>query len=90
MKITLRYHPFFHNDGITSPDDDICMSRRMEVKNGTDISDILPEIHGKGLAVCDEHCVVSDNYKSSGKLVPNKSYHILSANVGCTIEFMKG
>ena len=60
------------------------------VKQGTDITDILPKIHGKGLA---EHDRMLDElvtpYQSKGEILPGKTYQILSKDIAKTSEAMK-
>lgn len=72
-------------------DDDI-VRKWIEVPDGSDKSDILPLIHGKGLALWQDDKYggeVVEKYRTEGKLEEGKSYFILSGNVKETMKVMK-
>ncbi len=83
MKIELLHSSFF-NDNL--------IGKWIEVPDNTDISDILPLIHGKGLALWQDDKYggqVVDKYRTVGKLEDGKAYFILSANVKKTTKAMR-
>ena len=87
MKITLRFE--------TGPDIPKLrwlsreQRRTFEVPNGADITKVLPQIYGRGLAKYVDTLLgpeVFGDYMRSGKLEADITYNILSKNIPKTIK----
>lgn len=75
----------------SSPTNDNIVRKWIEVPDGSDISDILPLVHGKGLALWLEDKYggqVVEKYRTEGKLEDGKAYFVLSVNVKETMRMM--
>lgn len=90
MKITLRYHPQYNDgDKIVKPEEDVVMVKVMDVREGTDISALLQQVSGAGLALYDKRQkIVIGGYEEKGAVEEGKTYSIQSSDVRRTIDFM--
>ena len=84
MRVELVYYPINYKGF-----DPIIRKKWIEIPKETDIKDILPLIHGKGLAAWQDDSLggkVVGNYRDSGKVKSNTHYFILSKNIPKTIK----
>lgn len=75
----------------SSPHNDDIIRKWIEVPGDSDISDILPSVHGKGLAEWQDDQYggqIVEKYRTEGKLKDGKSYFVLSKNVRETMRAM--
>ncbi|MBI2547927.1 hypothetical protein HYW21_01115 [Candidatus Woesearchaeota archaeon] len=92
MRIILQYRPIYNqSDRIVSARDAATpLTKTLDVRDGTDIADLLPRIHGRGLALWSEILERPyGDYVNHGGLQAGEVYDILSSNVPKTINFMK-